>query len=228
MNNQKTMKLQKKVPSTYKGQVGDKVGGNMGNRLGDKESSISIKPKQAAGWFKDNGSLKSKEAIQRICGDSPEKWGKFLEDTVDSKISENEYLLGEAKYIEECFSPQDQDSPSYEHIIQEENFQKLKYLKILVKRYLSPREAQVIGMYFFMGLSQREIANSIGISRRTVRVLLDRGLKKIKMHSKKSNKIINIEAYFSELKEQAKDSIWHAQYKNLLQNQHHQHFDFNI
>lgn len=124
-----------------------------------KSENVNQNPRP---WLNTDGSMLSDEKIKAISKDwSPETWEQFLKETVehdDSLEQEDHALVSQAAL--DCFSEslwEGNDSSKMSQVA--------KGLRRICRDHLTPRQQQIIRAIFWDSLSEREIANRLGLIR---------------------------------------------------------------
>ena len=143
----------------------------------DKE----LQPSKTCAWRRANGSLK---AIEELKCDSKtwslDTWNKYLKSLEKRHREES---LHKAQFTESVL-----DEDYTETVFSFSNGNKFTHLVSSLNalmRELSPREYKVLKMIYWEKLSQRKVAQNLRISRRHLRIIMHRGLKKLRKIEKK-------------------------------------------
>jgi hypothetical protein len=128
-------------------------------------------------WFDADGNLKSDDAIKAISGTwDADIWERFLNETVtsgmrESQISNHAFDLVLEGKTETMFSTVEQKAVDPAVITRIHEIRKHK---------LSDQQRRVVDFIYWAGLSERDVAGEMGLSRSTVVTLKDRSLNKFK------------------------------------------------
>ena len=143
-----------------------------------------LQPSKTCAWRRDKGSLKS---IKELKHDSKiwslDTWNKYLKSLEKRHREES---LHKAQFTESVL-----DEDYSDMVFSFSNGNKFTHLASSLNalmRELSPRECKVLKMIYWEQLSQRKVAQNLKISRRHLRIILHRGLKKLeKLKKNKKN-----------------------------------------
>ena len=130
-------------------------------------------------------------------------WEDYLAQNVDHEFGPEEMLLDHALDIEHCFSEEDHKDALVNHLEQEKSHYKAKVIKTLMFKNLSRRERQAIRLVYLEGQTQIEAARTLGVSRRSLRIYLERGIQKIKKLCEGKKELSQLDGYFESLIEKA-------------------------
>ena len=133
---------------------------------------------QSRPWLSTDGSMLPDEEIKALSKDwSAETWEQFLTETVEKESSYQRDLPAFVSPTAlDCFSEtiwEGSTSDAMDDIA--------KGLRRICRNHLTPRQQHIVRATFWQSLSERQIADLLGVSRSTVRTQKLRALEKIKV-----------------------------------------------
>lgn len=129
-------------------------------------------------WQNPDGKLKSNEEITEAAKTwTPATWEEYL-TTLEKP--QTEFLLNNPRDIENISAAEYTEMLIF--LMKHDEHPVLKRTIEAGLKKLSPREKEVIHLYYWDNCRQHEIAEGLGITRGTVKKLLDRARIKIKTH----------------------------------------------
>lgn len=129
-------------------------------------------------WLNTAGGLLSDSKLKEVSKSwSQDDWNKFLDETVDVGCDYQSELLQAEEYAQKIENMTETiweatDSHSLQQIS--------KHLRELCRDHLTPRQQQIIRLYYWDGISERTIAEVLDIGRSTVALQKRRSLNKLK------------------------------------------------
>lgn len=132
---------------------------------------------QSRPWLSTDGSMLPDEKIKALSKDwSAETWERFLSETVEKESSYQRDLPAFVSPTAlDCFS-----ETIWEGSTSEAMDDVAKGLRRICRNHLTPRQQHIVRATFWQSLSERQIADLLGVSRSTVRTQKLRALEKIK------------------------------------------------